>query len=266
MTASGGRTLGRIRHTDLQDNGSSAPETGPIIAVLPTAAPDAATFMSRWRGAVVENGNPADHLSTVAREAARPMLTRASGARAALADGTLAVLDATEGRLTAAPAAIGAIEELLAAVPAQSAASGPVALSAARAGLRDRIVPLTLARGDAPTFTLEACHTLHDIIRFAHETAVLALFETGDSLLGGAVTKACLLGEGTPLAVMSSGVIPSARTEDRENFVPRSRNQVRNGRRSSQSVSAVPMSPTLRGSTSSTSARKPVTSACLGGR
>jgi pyruvate, water dikinase len=202
MTASSGRTLGRVHHLAAGNNGQSPPQTGPVIAVLATAAPEAASWISRWRGVVVENGNPADHLSTVAREAARPMLTRAGGAAAALPEGGLAVLDAGEGRLTEAPAAIGDLEELLRAVPPTAASGAHGTLSPARTKIRDLVVPLTLASGNGPGFSLAACRTLHDLIRFAHETAVLALFEAGDSLLDGAVSKACLLGEGTPFPVM----------------------------------------------------------------
>ncbi|MDH3349777.1 MAG: hypothetical protein OEM02_16945, partial [Desulfobulbaceae bacterium] len=55
-------------------------------------------------------------------------------------------------------------------------------------GVRKFIVPLNLTDAYGPTFTIVECRSLHDIIRYAHEKAVLAMFEAGDITLekGGA--------------------------------------------------------------------------------
>ena len=152
------------------------PVTGPVIAVLPTAAPEAARRLPLWQGVVVAGGNPVDHLSTVARESGRPMLTRARDALADIADGSLVVLDAAETRVTATPPAIGDITELLRPPGQAMARIAAIALSPQRARLHDLIVPLTLANASGAPFSVLECRTLHDSIRFAHETAVQALF------------------------------------------------------------------------------------------
>jgi len=201
MPASPGRCLGCVRHVTGEMDGM-APTAGPVIALLPTAAPEAARWLARWRGIVVAGGNPADHLSTVARELGRPMLTRATGAMAAVPDGALVVLDAGEGLVTATHAAIGDIRELLLpATPAMSSFLG-APLSPARARVRDRIVPLTVGDAKAPTFSVNACHTLHDIIRYAHEMAVLSLFKAEDDLLEAAAAQVRILRGDIPFAVM----------------------------------------------------------------
>jgi len=201
MTASPGRCLGRIRHV-ADEAGLRAPITGPVIALLPAAAPEAARWLPRWRGVVVAGGNPADHLSTVAREAGRPMLTRAGGAMEALPDGRLAVLDAGQALLTATPAAIGDIDALL-GPPEESAKRLALdALSPDRARVRELVVPLTLTDAYGPTFSAIECQTLHDIIRYAHEAAVLALFDAGDTLLDESFSQVHILQGDVPFEVM----------------------------------------------------------------
>jgi pyruvate,water dikinase len=201
MTASPGRCLGRAVHMTGQGE-LEASVAGPVIAVLPAAAPEAARCLPGWRGAVVAGGNPADHLSTVARESGLPMLTRAAGALEAIPRGALVMLDATEARVVAAPGAIGDIAELLGPPPQAAGQAGAVALSPERARLRDLIVPLTLTDVYGPAFSVIECRTLHDIIRFAHETAVFSLFEAGDDLLEEAFSQVRILGGDIPFEVM----------------------------------------------------------------
>ncbi len=201
MAASPGRCLGRAVH--VHDAASLPTDSqGPVIAILPTAAPEAARGLPGWQGAIVAGGNPADHLSTVAREGGRPMLTRAAGAMAAIAPETLIVLDADQGVVNAAPTAIGNIAALLRPVKLLSAAQTAPALSAARMRVHELVAPLTLTDAYGPTFSVLECRTLHDIIRFTHETAVMALFEAGDTLLEEAFSQVRILRGDGPFEVM----------------------------------------------------------------
>jgi pyruvate, water dikinase len=63
-------------------------------------------------------------------------------------------------------------------------------------------VPLTLTDAYGPTFSVLECRTLHDIIRFAHETAIIALFEAGDEVLDEAGSMVRVLRGTTPFEVM----------------------------------------------------------------
>lgn len=198
MTAVAGRGLGRV----YQVSGDTPPppaDQGPVIAVLPTATTEAARWLSRCQGMVVASGNPGDHLSILAREIGRPLLTRASGALTALPEGRLAVLDAGENLLTDAPDAIGDLRELLGRPTAPLHRLAAASLSPARSRVHDLVVPLTLSDVAGPAFTPEACHTLRDSIRFAHETAVLSLFAAEDGLLDTLAPQLRFLGAGTPL-------------------------------------------------------------------
>lgn len=201
MTAAPGRIIGRIRHIASLE-GIETAATEPIIAVLPAAAPEATRLLSAWSGVVVAGGNPADHLSTVAREAGRPMLTRAAGAMEALPEGVPVVLDAAKRCLRALPPAVGAIGDLLGAAQTTRGRTAKAPLSPARTRLHDLIVPLTLTDAYGPTFSVLECSTLHDIIRFAHETAVIALFEAGDAVLDEASSKVRILRGTTPFEIM----------------------------------------------------------------
>ncbi|EHJ48762.1 Pyruvate, water dikinase [Solidesulfovibrio carbinoliphilus subsp. oakridgensis] len=204
MTASPGRCLGVLRHMATEADLAAATNgpAGPVIAVLPTAAPEAARFLPGWQGLVVAGGNPADHLSTVARETGRPLLTRAAGAVEALPDGAAAVLDAGRCLVTPAHPAIGDLGELLASPAADAGKPAPAPLSPARARIHDLTLPLTLTDAYGPTFAAIECRTLHDIIRFAHETAILALFEAGDEVLEESFSQVRILRGGVPFEVM----------------------------------------------------------------
>lgn len=201
MTAVAGRCLGRVR----QVTGETPPcpeDQGPVIAVLPTATPEAARWLSRCQGMVVAAGNPGDHLSILARETGRPLLTRASGALSALADGSVAVLDAGENLVTDAPAAIGDLGDLLCCPPATAHRLAAASLSPSRARIRDLVVPLTLSDVSGPAFTAKDCHTLRDSIRFAHETAVMSLLKDEDSLLDTLSPQIRVLGKDTPAQLL----------------------------------------------------------------
>ncbi|UJX43195.1 pyruvate, phosphate dikinase [Desulfovibrio sp. JY] len=201
MAACPGRCLGRTRHVRGPEN-LDTPIAGPVIAVLAAATPEAARLLPSWQGVVAAGGNPTDHLSTVARELGRPMLTRATGAITAIPDGVPAVLDAAAGSVSAMPAVIGDLSELLAAPRPETAKAPRVALTPGRARVRELTVPLNLTNAYGPTFAAVECQSLHDIIRFAHEAAILALFEAGDELLDEAFSHVRILRGNAPFEVM----------------------------------------------------------------
>jgi pyruvate,water dikinase len=58
-----------------------------------------------------------------------------------------------------------------------------MSLSPVRQNLRDRIVALNLTDAYGPTFSLAECRSIHDIIRYTHEMAVLTMFSTGDQVM-----------------------------------------------------------------------------------
>ena len=182
-------------------NGDAAADEAPYILVLPQSLVDAARGMREHAGIIVDAGNPTDHLSCIAREYGVPMITAARIASERLRESQWIILDADEGLVSEAP------ESLWAAASAAHAARRPASSdepgngetqttettaghaphagngSPVRAELRDRIVPLNLTDAYGPTFSLLECRTLHDLVRYAHEMAVLAMFNAGDEVM-----------------------------------------------------------------------------------
>ena len=122
-------------------------------------------------GIVTELGGAASHLASVAREMGIPALFGAAGCMEALAEGQVVTLDATGKRVLD-----GSVEELLAVRrrPSSKMVDSPMHRRL-RAAL-DRVAPLTLTDPQAANFTPSGCETLHDLVRFAHETGMQAMF------------------------------------------------------------------------------------------
>ena len=61
--------------------------------------------------------------------------------------------------------------------------SSPNTISPERQQLRELVVPLNLTDADGPEFSMMECSSIHDIIRYTHEMAVLAMFDIGDHIM-----------------------------------------------------------------------------------
>ena len=147
------------------------------------------------------------------------MLTRATGAVTAIPDGKVAVLDAAAGTVTAAPSALGELEGLLAAPRPEAVQAARAALTPGRARVRELTVPLNLTDAYGPTFAAVECQSLHDIIRFAHEAAILALFEAGDELLDEAFSHVRILRGDAPFEVMVIDLGGGVREDATDRFI-----------------------------------------------
>ncbi len=187
-----GRAIGRVVSGRSADRLAAIPETDdhPRILLLAQAMVDAAPRLQDFDGVIVERGNPADHLSCIAREYCVPMVTALASA-SALEDGRWVVLDAERGKIFAAPRDLwrhgGPVHR------PRSRASRPSEQPAdpLRNELRQRVVPLHLTDAFGPTFNLRQCRSVHDLVRLMHELTLLAMFEAGDDLMeqAGALLK-----------------------------------------------------------------------------
>ena len=61
------------------------------------------------------------------------------------------------------------------------------------------VEPLNLTDAYGPTFSIQECRSLHDIIRYTQEMAVLAMFQTGDDILESAEVLVRRLDGAVPL-------------------------------------------------------------------
>ena len=203
LCASPGRCVGKVKivHStkDLDAWRKSTREPG--IMVLPQSMPDAAGWLSGFQGVVVDLGNPADHLACVAREFSRPMLTGAGKATEVLQDGQWVILDADNAMILKAPEEVWSGAEFLRReMPAEEVQRkrGESSYPGA-ARLRQLIEPLNLTDAYGPTFSMQECRTLHDLIRYTHEMAVLEMFQTGDEVLESAEVLVRRLETAVPL-------------------------------------------------------------------
>eukprot|EP01022_Parablepharisma_sp_SALTPOND_P013099 TRINITY_DN1726_c1_g2_i2.p1 TRINITY_DN1726_c1_g2~~TRINITY_DN1726_c1_g2_i2.p1 ORF type:complete len:903 (-),score=265.49 TRINITY_DN1726_c1_g2_i2:5132-7840(-) len=178
VCASSGRSYGKtgLIHA-AADLARPLPE-GPVVLVLQQSLVDAAQLMPRLEGVVVELGNPTDHLSCVAREFGVPMITGATGALEAIPEDILVVVDADDHLVLEAP---DEIEDIMAHTSPRK--SPQARISSEVAALREMIVPLNLTDAYGPTFSIQECKSLHDIVRFSHEKALISLFHAGDEVL-----------------------------------------------------------------------------------
>ncbi|MGW8195284.1 MAG: PEP/pyruvate-binding domain-containing protein, partial [Desulforhopalus sp.] len=164
----------------------------PTILVLSQSIVDASHLFAQCSGAVVDIGNPTDHLSCVAREVGIPMLTGTRHATTRLVNGQWIILDADDGTVREAPESVrdaaveafnkrkerakGKTNDLLTSLRAET-------ISPEREALRKLIIPLNLTDAYGSTFSLLECRSMHDIIRYSHEMAVMAMFDTGDMVM-----------------------------------------------------------------------------------
>ncbi len=144
------------------------------ILVARSASPEYAKFMDSLDGIITDFGSPACHLASVAREFGVPAVF---GTRVA----TELIKTGMEITMTAENAAVyqGRIPSIR-----TSGRSGKKAIFESPMSLRlravlDDVSPLNLTDPESPNFSPEGCQSLHDIVRFAHEKAVQAMFAMG---------------------------------------------------------------------------------------
>ena len=216
--ASSGKVIGCVRIAlslvdlvALNNDKGNALDQQPTILVLSQSIVDASHLFAQCSGAVVDIGNPTDHLSCVARELGIPMLTGTRNASTTLINNQWIIVDADDGTVREAPESVreaaftafkkrmerakGKSTDLLTSLRAET-------ISPEREGLRKLIVPLNLTDSYGSTFSLLECRSLHDIIRYCHEMAVMAMFDTGDMVMDFAGSLLRPLDIGVPFSFL----------------------------------------------------------------
>ncbi|MHB8790906.1 MAG: PEP/pyruvate-binding domain-containing protein [Desulfobulbaceae bacterium] len=182
MAASRGEGIGRahlvLRRDDLHD----LPE-GPLVLILHQSLPDAVEVLDRVAALVVDLGNPVDHLSCVAREYGIPMLTGIEHATLRIAKESWIVVNANEGRIYLAGESEAAQARQQPRLRPRLDRQEHIPQTPGVRELYGAIIPLHLTDAYGPTFVIQECRSLHDIIRYLHEKAVLAMFAGGDDLI-----------------------------------------------------------------------------------
>jgi pyruvate,water dikinase len=167
-SASGGTAVGRV-FLATEHKGDAIAEDAILVAK--TASPEYAKLVSKVQGIITDVGSVASHLASVAREFGVPAIVDTGHATSVLQQGAwiTMVADTTtvyEGKVPDLPES--------AHLPKQELLSGPMRRRMRQ--LMDSISPLNLTDPKAPSFSAEACKTVHDIIRFAHENVMQEMF------------------------------------------------------------------------------------------
>ncbi len=174
--ASGGAGCGDVHRVETDLDILRFPSGGVIVTS--EANPRLAVLLPKAAALVADSGEVTGHLATVARELGVPALLATTRATAALPESRRVTVDADAGAVYE-----GQVEEVLARV---RDAKPPERTSPARerlASVAGFIVPLTLRDRMASGYSPRKCRTLHDIIRFCHQSAVEAMFALGDGAL-----------------------------------------------------------------------------------
>jgi len=171
-----GKAAGRlvvVRSRQELDLAAAAPR--PVVLALHQSLVDAASLVPETAALLVDMGNPLDHLAGVARELDIPMLIGLGTATTGLTPGDWVLADADRGLVLAA-------DPLVWQDAPKPVARRPARNDEATLAVRELILPLNLTDAYGPTFSILECQSLHDLVRYTHEKAVIALFEAGDAI------------------------------------------------------------------------------------
>jgi len=166
--ASPGAAAGPIYYISKVDELDDLPD-GAVLVTIDTP-PDLVRVLHKVSAVVAQRGSYACHFATVAREFEIPMLISLGDRIDLLSHGETVTVDAGAGCIYP-----GECTSLL---------KTPVADIEAkryRQSLQQAvkfITPLELVDPEGANFTAEGCRSMHDIIRFCHEKALLSMFTT----------------------------------------------------------------------------------------
>ncbi len=163
-----GAAAGPIVHVNSTLDLCNVPSGAVVVA--PHSFPGLITVMRQASAIVTAAGGVASHMATIAREYRIPTLGGLEKARE-LPEGVEVTVDATSGRVY-----YGWIEELITARREDEELFGDMPIFDLLKQILTRITPLNLIHPDDAGFTIEKCQSFHDIIRFAHQKAIEAMF------------------------------------------------------------------------------------------
>lgn len=164
-----GTAVGRVVRVESPSDLPRIPPDAVVTAAAPF--PELATVADRLQAVLTDAGSVAGHFASVAREKAIPLLVNTGSATTVLRPGRIVTVDATARRVYA-----GLVSGLLdpACRLGRLPADRPVKARLRR--LLDCVSSLHLTDAASPEFRAENCSTIHDILRFCHETALRAMF------------------------------------------------------------------------------------------
>jgi len=167
--ASGGVGAGEIYPLQGREGLDRVPE-GAVLLTRSTP-PEFVQVINKVSAVICESGSRASHFATIAREFNIPLLCGVAGAFERLQKGDLVTVDGDNGKIYD-----GRVASLLSRSPQRLAGEKYHRVLNEVAKF---ITPLELMDPAGDNFQPEGCRSMHDIIRFCHEKALLSLFTSG---------------------------------------------------------------------------------------
>ena len=145
----------------------------PHGAVLTTSTPfpELALIADRLEAVLTDAGSVAGHFASIAREKAIPMMVNTGSATTLLLPDRIVTVDATARRVYA-----GRVPGLLDPACRRGRLPADRPIKARLHQLLQCISPLHLKDAASAEFLAQNCSTIHDILRFCHETALREMF------------------------------------------------------------------------------------------
>jgi len=145
------------------------------VLVVRHALPQFVIAIDKMAAIVIETGSRASHFSSIAREFGVPAITNVENCFSSLVHGNRVTVDAAGGIVYE-----GDAEPLMGkAIPTENFFKDSSFMVRLRYVI-NFCAKLKLTDPNDTSFIPEACRSLHDIIRFTHETAVQEMFLTGN--------------------------------------------------------------------------------------
>jgi pyruvate,water dikinase len=164
--ASSGQASGRMYRLKDPSSISHIPEQA--VVATEELPPELTLVLDRVKAVVAQKGSPACHFASVAREAGVPVLCNAHGAMSLDANSMVSI-DSDQGLVLS-----GGLFQDSSPRSSEERADSPVRKKLADA--MESISPLTLREPDSDGFSDQACRSLHDIVRYVHESGVREMF------------------------------------------------------------------------------------------
>ena len=141
------------------------------VLVAPATAPIFAQVIDKLAAIVTDVGSVAGHLASVARENRVPTLVNTRRATRTLRQGQTVTVDADNQRVYE-----GAVEALASASCDRQQIKADSSFQQRLRHILKYTSPLNLTNPREPSFSIDRCQTLNDILRFAHEKAIEEMF------------------------------------------------------------------------------------------
>jgi pyruvate,water dikinase len=149
------------------------------ILVIKKTSPELTRVLHKASGLIADIGNTTGHLAIIARELGIPVIVNTNNATEVLSNGMTVTIDAGENKVYE-----GIAKEIIDNYKSGSGTKNIFMKSPMHRiwqNISKLVIPLNLTDPGASNFTSENTNTLHDVTRFAHETAMKEMFSLYES-------------------------------------------------------------------------------------